>query len=77
MLGYVATVGSATRVDLPNYGPRGTVDRLRIRVEGSFSSAKLASFDTDDSAVLDLTERDGATEFTVPRIVTYAVIDLQ
>jgi hypothetical protein len=77
VLGHVATVGDATRVHLLNYGPRGTVDRLRIRVEGSFSSAKLASFGTDDTAVLDLTVRDGATEFTVPRIVAYAVIDLQ
>lgn len=77
VLGHVATVGPATRVHLLNYGPRGTIDRLRVRVEGSFTSAKLASFETSDTAVLDLTQRDGATEFTVPRIVTYAVIDLQ
>ena len=77
VLGHVATVGDATRVHLLNHGPRGTVDRLRIRVEGAFSTAKLASFDTDDTAVLDLAVRDGATEFTVPRIVTYAVIDLE
>lgn len=76
VLGHVATTGPATRVHLLNYGPRGTVDRLRVRVEGSFTSAKLASFDTGDTAVLDLALRDGGTEFTVPRIVTYAVIDL-
>jgi len=76
VLGHVTAVGGATRVHLLNYGPRGTVDRLRVRVEGAFAAAKLASFDADDTAVLDLTQRDGGTEFTVPRIVTYAVIDL-
>ena len=77
VLGHVTTAGDNTRVHLLNYGPRGTVDRLRIRIEGVFSAAKLASFDTDDTAVLDFTVRAGATEFTVPRIVTYAVIDLE
>ena len=77
VLGHVSTVGPATRVHLLNYGPRGTIDRLRVRVEGVFTSAKLASFDADDTDVLDLTVRDGGTEFTVPRIVVYAVIDLQ
>jgi len=76
VLGHVSAAGPTTRVHLLNYGPRGTIDRLRVRVEGSFTSAKLSSSDTDDTAVLDLTQRDGATEFTVPRIVTYAVIDL-
>jgi hypothetical protein len=37
----------------------------------------MASFETADTAVLDLAQRDGGTEFTVPRIVTYAVIDLK
>lgn len=77
VLGHVATAGPATRVHLLNYGPRGAIDRLRVRVEGAFTSAKLASFETDDAVVLDLTVRGGGTEFTVPRIVTYAVIDLQ
>lgn len=76
VLGHLTAVNGTTRVHLLNHGPRGTVDRLRVRVEGSFTSAKLASFDTEDTAVLDLTQRDGGTEFTVPRIVTYAVIDL-
>jgi hypothetical protein len=77
VLGHITAVGGVTRVHLLNYGPRGTVDRLRVRVEGSFASAKLASFDADDADVLDFTVRDGGTEFTVPRIVTYAVIDLK
>ncbi len=77
VLGHVTTLGPATRVHLLNYGPHGTIDRLRVRVEGAFTSAKLASFDADDTAVLDFTLRDGGTEFTVPRLVAYAVIDLQ
>jgi hypothetical protein len=77
VLGHLTAIDSATRVHLLNHGPRGTVDRLRVRVEGLFTSARLASFDTQYTAVLDLTQRDGGTEFTVPRIVTYAVIDLK
>lgn len=76
VLGHVTSVGEATRVHLLNYGPRGTVAGLRVRVEGAFTGARLASFGTNDAEVVDLRVRDGGTEFTVPRIILYAVIDL-
>jgi hypothetical protein len=76
VLGHVTSVGEATRVHLLNYGPRGTVAGLRVRIEGIFASARLASFGTDDEDVVDLRVRDGGTEFTVPQIILYAVIDL-
>lgn len=77
VLGHITKAGGTTRVHLLNYGPRGTVDGLRVRVEGEFSSAQLASFDAEDEAVADVRVREGGTEFTVPRIVTYAVVDLK
>ena len=76
VLGHVTRVGDATRVHLLNYGPRGTVAGLRVRVEGAFTGAMLASFGTNDAEVVDLRVRDGGTEFTVPEITLYAVIDL-
>ena len=76
VLGHVTSVGEVTRVHLLNYGPRGTVAGLRVRVEGAFTSARLASFGNDDEDVVDLRVRDGGTEFTVPQIILYAVIDL-
>lgn len=76
VLGHVTEAGGATRVHLLNHGPRGVVDGLRVRVEGEFTSAKMASFDTEDSEVADIRVREGGTEFTVPRLVAYAVIAL-
>jgi hypothetical protein len=77
VLGHVSSVGETTRVHLLNYGPSGTVAGLRVRVDGIFSKAELASFGTNTAEVVDLRVRDGGTEFTVPEIVLYAVVDLE
>jgi hypothetical protein len=63
------------RVHLINYGA-GTVKGLRLRVLGSYARGRLAAFDYQKAELQDYSVQDGATEFTIPEMGTYAVIDL-
>jgi len=64
------------RVHLLNYG-QATVKGLRVRVLGSYGQGKLAAFKHAGAALEDYSVADGATEFTIPELDTYAVVDLQ
>jgi hypothetical protein len=58
-----------------NYGPR-KVEGLRVRVKGLYRSAKLSA----PGALPELTDfqsAEGATEFSLPVLEQYAVIDLR
>jgi hypothetical protein len=71
--------GGQARVHLINYGA-ATVKGLRVRVLGSYARGKLAAFDHEKSDLQDYSAQEGApgnsTEFTIPEMGTYAVIDL-
>jgi len=67
--------GVQARVHLLNYGSR-TVKGLRVRVLGSYARAKLAAFERESTKVADFDARDGATEFSIPEMGAYAVVDL-
>jgi hypothetical protein len=61
------------RVHLLNYaGAERRVDGIRVRVAGEYSKAIVHP----EMKVLDLEKADGATEFTLPEIRTYVVVDL-
>ena len=66
------------RVHLLNYGAgHGTrVGAFRVRVLGRYSKATLHSFDGPKDTVADYSLESDATEFTVPELKTYAVVDL-
>jgi hypothetical protein len=66
---------SQARVHLINYGG-ATVKGLRVRVLGSYPQGRLTAFDHEQSPLDDYGVQDGATEFTIPEMGTYAVIDL-
>ena len=70
--------GDATRVrvHLINYGG-GKVDGLRVRVRGEYAQATLAAFGIPNTAMADYTVADGGTEFTIPSMNAYAVVDLK
>jgi hypothetical protein len=70
--------GGATRVRLHliNYGG-GKVDGLRVRVRGEYARGTLAAFGIQDTALADYTIADGGTEFTIPSMNVYAVVDLK
>jgi hypothetical protein len=66
---------SQARLHLLNYGGR-KVEGLRVRLLGHYKSAKLSEPGRDD-AVSDLVAVDGATEFSIPALDTYAIVDLR
>ena len=75
VIGRLASDGSRARLHLLNYGGR-EIEGLRIHLRGSFppGEARVAG-----QGRVGLEERavvDGATEFTVPRLGAYGVVDL-
>jgi hypothetical protein len=70
--------GDAThvRVHLINYGG-GNVDGLRVRVRGEYVHGRLAAFGIQNAALADYGVAEGGTEFTIPSMNVYAVVDLK
>jgi len=64
------------RLHLLNYGGR-EIEGLRVRLRGSYSDGEAYVAGAGRLALEDRIASGGATEFTVPRIVTYAVVDLR
>ena len=61
---------------LINYGG-DKVDGLRVRVRGIYQHGKLAAFGIANPALTDFGQTDGGTEFTIPEMAEYAVVDLE
>jgi len=71
------TAGSGrARLHLINYGGR-EIDGLRIRVRGAYGNGDARVAGVGPLALQDRVVAGGATEFSLPRLTTYAVIDLQ
>jgi hypothetical protein len=68
--------GKQARLHLLNYGGR-EIDGLRIRLRGAYAQGEAAIAGAGRLPLTDFVVADGATEFSVPRIATYAVIDLK
>jgi hypothetical protein len=75
VIGRVMGDKQRVRVHLLNYAARPVVG-LRVRVLGAYPKAQASSFGNAGMKLLDVSVRDGATEFTVPEMNTYAIIDL-
>jgi hypothetical protein len=71
-------LGSAgrARLHLINYGGR-EIEGLRVRVRGTFRSGEAYVAGAGKVALADQSTADGATEFSLPRLQTYAVVDLK
>jgi hypothetical protein len=63
------------RIHLLNYGKRH-VPGLRVRVSGAYPRQRLFAPQSPGAVLADVVVQGGATEFTVPDLETYAVIDL-
>ncbi len=63
------------RLHLLNYSGNA-VKGLRVRVLGAYDHADLAAFDHDSVKLRDYAVEEGATEFSIPEISAYAVVDL-
>ena len=64
------------RLHLINYGGR-EIEGLRIRVRGAYQNGAALVAGAGRLPLLDYVVAGGATEFSVPRLLTYAVIDLE
>jgi hypothetical protein len=64
------------RLHLINYGGR-EIDGLRIRLRGAYRDGEARVAGVGPLALQDRVVAGGATEFSVPRLTTYAAIDLQ
>ncbi|HYM13777.1 MAG TPA: hypothetical protein VEU62_23765, partial [Bryobacterales bacterium] len=69
--------GDAThaRLHLLNYGRRN-VDGLHVRVLGSYAKGTLQAAGMENAKLEDYEIREGATEFGIPAMGVYAVVDL-
>jgi hypothetical protein len=63
------------RLHLINYGGR-EIEGLRVRLRGTYGSGEAYVEGSGLVAPQDRIVADGATEFTLPRLGTYAVVDL-
>jgi hypothetical protein len=76
VIGRLTGDGGRARLHLINYGGR-EIEGLRIRLRGAYGDGEALVSGAGRLPLQDQIVADGATEFTVPRIVTYAVIDLK
>jgi hypothetical protein len=76
VIGRLTAGGGRARLHLLNYGGR-EIEGLRVRVRGSYRGGDAYVAGAGRIALEDQVVADGATEFTLPRIVGYAVIDLR
>ena len=68
--------GSRIRLHLLNYGGRD-IEGLRIRVRGTYRNGEAHVAGAGRLPLQDQTVADGATEFSLPRLASYAVVDLK
>jgi hypothetical protein len=68
--------GARARLSLLNYSGR-EVDGLRLRLRGSYGRAEARAFGLGRVEPEDFVNDETATEFSVPRLGIYAVIDLK
>lgn len=69
--------GGKARVQLLNYsGATRKIDGLRVRVLGAFPKHQASIMGSPGAELLDYTVDGGATEFTLPELKTFAVVDL-
>ena len=77
VVGRLVGKGSAARLYLINYGAsRGPARGLRIRVLGTFNKQEAAQFDSTETRLQDVSTDAGATEFTLPELKTFGMINL-
>ena len=75
VLGRLTGERGQARLHLINYGER-KVGGLRVRRARRVHARPLAAFGVEKAELADYTSNGGATEFTIPEMLTYAVVDL-
>ena len=75
VIGRLTGDGRRARLHLINYGGR-EIEGLRVRVRGAYGAGDAWVEGAGRVPLQDRVVADGATEFSLPRIGVYAVIDL-
>lgn len=75
VIGRLAADGARARLHLLNYGGR-EIEGLRIRLRGTYPEGEALVAGAGRLALAERSVTDGATEFTVPRLGAYGVVDL-
>jgi hypothetical protein len=76
VLANLTSNSSRARLYLVNYAPR-PARHVRVRVLGTYQKARLREAADAKQEVVDYAVAEGATEFTIPQIAIYAVVDLE
>ena len=75
VIGRLTGDAARIRLHLINYGGR-EIEGLRVRIRRAFASGHALAFGAGRIALVDHVVAGGATEFTLPRLGVYAVVDL-
>jgi hypothetical protein len=67
--------GEQRRLELLNYGGRD-VTGIRVRVRGTYKAGEIQTNGAGRVPLEDYVVADGATEFTIPRLAVYGVVEL-
>jgi hypothetical protein len=67
--------GARAQLHLLNYSGR-EIDSARVRVRGNYGKGELKAFGIEGAGFEDFIVAEGATEFTIPRLGVYALIEL-
>lgn len=76
VIGRLTGDGSRLRLHLLNYGGR-EIEGLRVRVRGLYPQGEAYVAGSGRVALADHVATDGATEFSVTRLTTYAVVEVR
>lgn len=76
VIGRLTSDGTRARLHLINYGGRD-IEGLRVRVRGRYQSGDAYVAGAGKAALQDQAVADGAIEFSIPKMGTYAVVDLK
>jgi hypothetical protein len=77
VVGRLAGNSDRARLYLINYrAGKRAVDGMRVRVRGAYPRQEIAEYDAPNPRLMDVTVSSGATEFTLPELKTFGVINL-
>jgi len=77
VVGRLVGDGNRARLYLLNYAAaRAPVEGIRIRILGIYSKQGIVEYDKPNARLMDVSTASGATEFTVPELKVFSVINL-
>lgn len=75
IIGRLTGADGRAQLQLLNYSGREAVG-LRVRLRGKYAPGQLQAYGVEQSKLEDVVVADGATEFSIPKLGIYAMIEL-